>query len=229
MSICNDIIKRKKFKQFTYSERLKLEALLKIKNTKKAEIAELLKKTVRSINREIKKGLVELKNTDLSMRIEYSSQKAEQVSVRRASNKGKTIKLGKDHKLANHIENKIKNEKWSPAAIIGEIKEKGLIFDTQICVKTVYNYIDSNIFLGVSNKDLPVKKNKKKRKYKKVRLAYNNIKGRSIEERPKEIDLREEYGHWEMDCVIGKKNGGGNVLLVLTERVTRQEIVRKIP
>ncbi|MGL6064578.1 MAG: hypothetical protein ACRC0S_05800 [Fusobacteriaceae bacterium] len=32
-----------------------------------------------------------------------------------------------------------------------------------------------------------------------------------------------------MDCVIGKKSGGGNVLLVLTERVTRQEIVRKIP
>ncbi|MGL6065259.1 MAG: IS30-like element ISCth2 family transposase, partial [Fusobacteriaceae bacterium] len=137
MSIYNDIIKRKKFKQFTYSERLKLEALLKIKKTKKAEIAELLKKTVSSINREIKKGLVELKNTDLSMRLEYSSQKAEQVSVRRASNKGKTIKLGKDHKLANHIENKIKNEKWSPAAIIGEIKEKGLNFDTQICVKTV--------------------------------------------------------------------------------------------
>ncbi|MGL6064171.1 MAG: hypothetical protein ACRC0S_03725, partial [Fusobacteriaceae bacterium] len=41
MSICNDIIKRKKFKQFTYSERLKLEALLKIKKTKKVEIAEL--------------------------------------------------------------------------------------------------------------------------------------------------------------------------------------------
>ncbi|MGL6064577.1 MAG: hypothetical protein ACRC0S_05795 [Fusobacteriaceae bacterium] len=157
-----------------------------------------MKKTVRSINREIKKGLVELKNTDLSMRIEYSSQKAEQISVRRASNKGKTIKLGKDHKLAKHIENKIKNEKWSPVAILGEIKEKGLIFDTQICVKTVYNYIDSNIFIGISNKDLPVKKNKKKRKYRKVRLAYNNIKGTSIEERPKEVDLREEYdtGRW---------------------------------
>ncbi|MGL6065402.1 MAG: hypothetical protein ACRC0S_10020 [Fusobacteriaceae bacterium] len=32
-----------------------------------------------------------------------------------------------------------------------------------------------------------------------------------------------------MNCVIGKKNGKKNILLVLTELVTRQEIVRKIP
>lgn len=229
MSISNDIIKNKKFKQFTYSDRLKLEVLLKIKKMKKDEIAEILNKTVRSINREIKKGLVELLNSNLSTKIEYSSQKAEKVSRRLASNKGKSIKLGNDQKLAKHIEDKIKNHKWSPAAVIGEIEEKGLEFNTRICTKTLYNYIDRNIILGISNKDLPVKKNKKKRTYKKVRLAYNNIKGTSIEERPKEIDTRLEYGHWEMDCVIGKKNGSGNVLLVLTERSTRQEIIRKIP
>ena len=27
----------------------------------------------------------------------------------------------------------------------------------------------------------------------------------SIEERPKEIETREEFGHWEMDTVVGKQ------------------------
>lgn len=229
MSILNNTTEKRKFKQFTYIKRQQLEVMLKIKGHCKNEISKILGKTKRSINREILRGNVELMNSDLSMRIEYSADKAHQRAIKLASNKGKSIKLGKDHKLANHIENKIKKDKYSPEAVIGEIASKGLIFETTICAKTVYNYIDKGIFLKITNKDLPVKKNKKKRKYKKVRLAYNNLKGTSIEERPHHIDNREEYGHWEMDCVIGSKSGGGAVLLVLTERMTRQEIVRKIP
>jgi integrase core domain protein len=30
--------------------------------------------------------------------------------------------------------------------------------------------------------------------------------GKSIEERPETVDLREEFGHWEIDSVLGKKN-----------------------
>lgn len=89
MRISNNTTKNKKFKQFTYSDRLKLESLLKLKKIKKSEIAEILGKTVRSINREIKKGIVEQQNSDLSIRLEYSSQKAEKLSRRLASNKGK--------------------------------------------------------------------------------------------------------------------------------------------
>mgnify|MGYP000907111607 CR=1 FL=1 len=75
--------------------------------------------------------------------------------------------------------------------------------------------------------DLPLKKNGKKRKYKQVRkIALNNTKGRSIEERPPDIENREEYGHWEMDCVVGS---GKACLLVMTERKSRQELIYKMP
>ena len=77
-------------------------------------------------------------------------------------------------------------------------------FEESICYKTVYNYIDNDLFLNISNKDLPVKKNNKKRNYKKIRTAITNSKGTSISERPKYIEEREEYGHWEMDTVVGK-------------------------
>ena len=60
------------------------------------------------------------------------------------------------------------------------------------------------------------------------KVALNNQRGKSIEERPKEIKDRKSYGHWEMDTVVGGQGKGTNCLLVLSERMTREEIIRKI-
>jgi len=45
----------------------------------------------------------------------------------------------------------------------------------------------------------------------------------------KHIEKREEYEHWEMDCVVGRQGGGKAALLVLSERKTREEIIYKTP
>lgn len=87
--------------------------------------------------------------------------------------------------------------------------------------------IDRGDFHRLTNKDLPVKRNKSQRVYKKIgTVAKNNVKGRSIEQRPQWIHERKEAGHWEMDLVVGK---GTTCLQVLTERVTRKELIFKIP
>jgi len=52
----------------------------------------------------------------------------------RAANKGRTLKIGYNHNLRN--EKKIGEEKYSPDAVIGEIKVKGIGFNTPICTKT---------------------------------------------------------------------------------------------
>jgi IS30 family transposase len=102
-------------------------------------------------------------------------------------------------------------------------------FSVTVCVTTLYSYIDKGIFLKLSNKNLPVKKNKK-RNYKKVqRQQKRAAAGESIDKRPKEIDTREEFGNWEMDSVLGKRGKSKNTLLVLTERKTRNEIIFKLP
>jgi IS30 family transposase len=129
-----------------------------------------------------------------------------------------------------YIEKKIIEDKYSPDAVIGEIEKKGMKFEARICTKTLYNYIDlGDVFLNLTNKDLPVKKDGVKRGYKKVKIAHKNIKGTSVEERPEEVLKRESYGHWEMDCVVGKRVGKGTVLLVLSERSIREEIIIKMP
>ena len=87
----------------------------------------------------------------------------------------------------------------------GELKRDKSSFSVIICTKTVYNMIDRGDFCKITNKNLPIKRNKKHRKVKKIcKLAKNNITGRSIEERDSKINNREEIGHWEMDLVVGK-------------------------
>lgn len=50
-------------------------------------------------------------------------------------------------------------------------------------------------------------------------------KGTSIERRPQIVSTRSTFGHWELDSVIGKAKGTRQSLLVLTERMTRYEII----
>jgi IS30 family transposase len=229
MSQDNNTAKSRKYKHLTERERYKIEILLKEK-LKPFEIAQRMGKGTRTIEREKANGTMRLQNHDLTYRDEYCADVGQRIYEENARNKGSGLKIGKDYKLVKYIENKIIKEKFSPDAVIGEIEAKELKFETKISTKTLYNYIDrGDVFLNLTNKDLPVKKKGKKRDYKKVKIPHKNLKGTSIEERPPEVENREEYGNWEMDCVVGNREGGGAVLLVLSERSRREEIIIKMP
>ena len=217
--------KNRKGKHLNYEERIKIEALSKT-GMKSEKIAMVIGCSGRTIRRELAKGMTELLNSDLTIRKEYSADIGQQMHDYAATSKGPMLKIGNDYKLVNEIERLIIEEKMSPYAAAETIKNSG-DFKTTISYKTIYNYIDEGLFPNLSSKHLPVKKETKKRNYDKVRTAINNRKGISISQRSEEIESREEYGHWEMDTVVGKK-GTDTVLLVLTERQTRQEIIRKI-
>ena len=58
--------------------------------------------------------------------------------------------------------------------------------------------------------------------------ANNMVLGDFIEKRPEHIDDRIEFGHWEIDTVIGAKDKNEPVLLTLTERQTRFVLILKI-
>lgn len=228
----NHSTKPNKWKQISEKARYKIEGYFE-QGLKPAQIGKQLNWSKRTIEREHKLGMVEQKRMNPSFKkyeplyITEKMYKAD-VAQRRhdiqASNKGRGLKIGNDQKLANYIEGKIKTDRWSPDTIIGRIKEEGLQFKTSICTKTVYNYIDSGVFLEITNKDLWIKKNGKKRNYKKIRtVALNNKNGKSITERPKEADDRSEKGHWEIDLVVGRQ-GTKPVILTLVERKTRQSL-----
>jgi len=221
----NDNTIKRKWEQLREKDRYKIEALFQ-QELSSAEIGAALnpRRDRRTIDREIARGMTLQRNSDLTERCVYLADVGQRIHDENAACKGRGLKIGNDHKLAEHIENKIKNEKWSPDVVLGRIKAGGLQFSTSICTKTLYNYIDRGVFAGISNNNLWVKKDGVKRDYKKVRtVALNNKNGKSITERPKEADERAEPGHWEIDLVVGKQ-GTKPVILTLIDRNTRKSL-----
>ena len=212
------------FSHVTRSDRITIEAMLKAGSSRK-EIAEKIGVHVSTIYREEKRGRYIHTNSDLTEEERYSPDIADEKYRENLRAKGPDLKIGKDHKLADYIEDKIVNEDYSPGAVLGEIKQKGIQFDTTISKSTLYSYIDKDVFAGITNKDLPVKGTRRKKNKKVRKTQARKAAGDSIEKRPDEIQSREEFGHWEMDTVVGKKGESKHSLLVLTERKTREEII----
>lgn len=211
------------YKHLTFSDRLKIEAWQRV-GTSPRTMADELGVHISTIYRELKRGVYEHLNSDYTTETRYSPDIAEEKYQENLRAKGAGLKIGTDHEYAAYLEYKVSAEKYAPGAILGEIKRKGLTFGTTISKTTFYRYIENGVFLTITNKDLPVKRNKDKQKYDRVKPS-RAPRGKSIEKRPEEIGTRETFGHWEMDCVEGKK-GTRKTLLVLTERKTRREIIR---
>lgn len=224
-----DYIKKnieKKYQHLNYVEKTQIERWYNIEKKPCSEIAKLLNKSVRTIQREIKRGLVENLTTLLEIKYVYSADVSEQKYRYNMTAKGPNVKLDANYKLVEYIENGIKKEKKSPEILVAEIKRKKEEFGDIVCAKTIRNCIHKRI-LNLTEKDMIYKKEFKERN--KNKTHFDKVPAeKSIDFRPKEANDRSEYGHWEGDLVVGK-DGKGAALLTFTERMTREEIIFKIP
>lgn len=214
-------------KYFTERERYQLESLLKV-NTPVKEIAEILDKCKATIYNEIKRGTVALLNSDLTERTEYCADVGQRNAEYNATNKGRELKIGNDYEFVDYVTDLLLNKKYSPYAVLQQIKADNKNFKCSVCRNTLYNYIKMGLFMGVSMDSLPMpRKRQNKGNQPRSRVSLNNTVCQSIEDRDKEILKRNTYGHWEMDTVVSGRDGKG-VLLVFTERMTREEEIYKI-
>lgn len=213
------------YHRFTYTDRLKLEALYNAGIPTKV-IAAQIHKHISSIYREIKRGLYDHLTTEYLFVKRYSAYKAQSLADYNSTAKGTDLKIGNDWEYLACIESLIL-QGYSPAAALGHIRRSGVRFHTSICTTTLYKYIDIGLFQTVTNKNL-LRRGTMRRAYHKVKTPKRPPRGESIERRPPEISTRKEFGHWEMDSVVGKK-GKGQSLLVLTERKSRLDMIFKVP
>lgn len=223
----NGITKKGKWEQVTEKERYAIEALYRAKHSIR-EIAKQLGRDRRTIQREMRRDEVLQRDTLLAEKIVYCADAGQRVHEEYSTKKGRSVKIGHNYALAAYLEQKIVSEGYSPDAAMGELKRSDQAAIATICTKTVYNYIDMGLFAGITNANLPIKRHANPLRHRYIRkIALNNTKGRSIEERPTSIDTREEEGHWEMDCVVGKV-GTKACLLVMTERKHATELIYKM-
>ena len=114
-------------------------------------------------------------------------------------------------------------EQWSPEQIVGYCKKKGI---KMVSTERIYQFIrEDKIQGGNLYKHL---RHKLKHRKRPVSGSTIRIKDRiSIDQRPEKANNREEFGHFEMDLVVGKDNKGA--ILTITERVSRHFICRYLP
>lgn len=202
-----------KGKHITEQERILIEKWKK-EHKSNREIAKLLGKAPQTINNEIKRGTVDLSFHGGTK--EYSAEKAQNDynHLRLAVGRTDTWSVKKEEIIREHILNK-----YSPE-IISQLP------DMPSCV-TIYTWIYKGWITDISRKDLiyPRKQKRDKPNEKRPPRKANAL---SIEQRPQEINDRQEVGHFEIDLVILNKTRGQQ-LLTLTDRKTRYEIIRLIP
>ena len=216
----------RKGKHLNWNERILIDGFLRFRMTE-SDIARQLGRDRRTINREVERGQVKHLNSDLTTKLVYNADRAQDVHDENASAKGPRVKLMANSAAAEFIRHYILIKKWSPEVIAARMKQKQM--PDAVCAKTIYNYIDKGEIPGVSNETLLEKRMRgKKHKSLHRQSKRGTPLGRSIEDRPPEVADRVVFGHWEIDLVVGGKGMGSAALLTLIERKTRTLIIRKI-
>ena len=211
------ITEKSRRKGLNEKDRYTLEKCLK-RGDKITEISSLLRFHSKTIRREIQRGTVWLRDTHLRDYSCYKADYAQRIrddSVRKRGRKHKKVSAS----FVSHVCSRLRN-KYSPDAIVGEIRRDELFVDAEIvCTKTLYNWLCKGRIAGFKM-DKP---NKPKGSVRNRTVGFKNPTAKRITERPAEADKRES-GHWEMDTVVSGK-GGTACLLVLTERQSRAELM----
>jgi IS30 family transposase len=242
MSHVNDTTDNEKYKIEKTSryitERNRHEIALLYRNGHTSvQIAEELGFHRTSISREITRGLCPQLTGVISWKSNKSSKEtkiiydpilAQSKADALSHEKGRLFKIDNDKKFFDYVVEGLKVKGYSPEVIVGRARYEGIVFNDPSSVKTIYSWIYNGLIPGFTIEDLLYKKSKvaRAKRASKPKVAGNNIRGRSIEERTKAINERLEFGNWEGDLVVGS---GRAALFTLTERMTRQEIIFKIP
>ncbi len=180
------------------------------------KIAKYLGRAYNTIKDEVERGTVTLYNGKVKR---YKADQGKSVYLENREHSTRRYRVFETAPFLEYVVKQFKNEHWSLDAIFGYALHNELFKrEEMVCTKTLYNYVSLGL-LPIKNIDLP---EKLKRNTAKSQAAKNKKKlGRSIEERPESVELRNEFGHWEIDSVLGLKNENEPVVITLVERMTR--------
>lgn len=200
-------------KHITSEERHTIQCLLG-QSKKPAEIARILGRSKSTITREIQRN-----------RDQRSKQYRHELAHRKASSRkaSKPTKNGITGDMKAYIEARLA-EKLSPEQIVGEAKLKGIECVSYECI---YQYIwrdkkqGGKLYANLRNQS------KRYRKRGAAKDTRGQIRNKTpLEQRPKEVELRERLGDLEIDLVIAKGHKGA--LLTINDRTSGLLIMERL-
>lgn len=128
-----------------------------------------------------------------SQRDEYTTYSANFTAY-----KGSALKINSSHDLIKRLKVLVLYHKYALDTAHMHIINKGM--DTKVALGALYSYIRPHRFTLLPNQLIPGPRKPGRQRIRK-RLAHNNLKGRSIEERPP-INNSPEIVHHEMDTAV---------------------------
>lgn len=214
----------KKYKQLSIEERERVQLMLWQKQSVRV-IAKELGRSPSSISREINK------NRRSDGKRMYVPRAAHQRAVLRRSSRGER-KLVKYAHLRDYAIRCLKLG-WSPEQIAAKAEELGGV---SISHEAIYQYIYFQIHRGGNGYPKPgcidlrpfLARRKKRRVQKGMRSSYRIEKGPlpSIDDRPKEAELRMKVGHWEDDLIVSRESK--LALKTVNERVSGLVFIERV-
>jgi IS30 family transposase len=215
MDYPNYTTEHQKGKHLTYDNRMMIQIRLKDGWTP-YRMAKDIGCACNTVRNEIKRGQVTLYRGKV---IRYKASEGQAAYEKhRLNSRNCYSRLAKED-FIDYVVERFQKDGWSLDACHGRAVLSGQFTAEQtVSTKTLYNYVDLGL-IAVKNIDLPLKL----RLNPKTKHTHENKRklGRSIEERPQDVESREEFGHWEADLVIGQKSGEDKALLTLAERKSR--------
>lgn len=197
-----------------------------------SQIARELGRHPSTIQKELIRGRCEQITDPIRHKAElvYDWYYAQMMADNAAMSKGRPRKIEPGSELLARAEELVMisgAKKYSPYAALETAKQEGKL-PVSICTTTFYTYIHTSEY---NAKGIHLKRpNAECWKEEEVREAKNRPPELSIDNRPKKVVKRKEFGHWEGDLVCSPtKCGGSAAAFTLLERKTRKYIVIKIP
>ena len=187
------------------------------------KIAKELGRPFNTVKNELARGMVSLYGGTVSR---YKADEGAAVYREHRMECRRKYRCLETSRFLQYVTTHFEEDKWSLDDCAGYALSKGTFERKEtVCTKTLYRYVDLG-FLPIKNMDLPEKLHRNTKRHR----VHENKKelGKSIEERPKSVELREEFGHWEIDSVLGKKDENEPAVVVLTERKLRESIWLKV-
>ncbi|WP_461216034.1 IS30 family transposase [Lacticaseibacillus sp. GG6-2] len=224
-----NIMSHTKGHHLTAFERGKIAALHGEEKSNR-EIARILGICRQTVANKLNRGQIDQVKKVNGKRVYRTEYSAEAAHLRYKENRRRChrpLQLVQAADFIAHFTEHFKQDGWSPDAVVGRAKKKKLYRpEEMVCTTTLYNYIDAQL-LEIKNIDL-LEKTSHRIKHKANTQHKRLLTGRSIDERPKRVDSRREFGHFELDTVVGKRDGQESVIMTFIERKSRFQFMRLI-
>jgi IS30 family transposase len=188
-------------------------ASLHKRGIKKKEIADEIGVHKSTIGRELKRNATKSGKYNPEKAAMYANERKERFAFTRRFTK----------EIEQRIRDCLVEQQWSPEQIVGWCKKNNI---AMVSVERIYQFIRQDKENGGQLYKCTRHQLKHRKRF--VGKSGSRIKDRiSIEQRPEKVNNREEFGHFEMDLIVGKNHQGA--ILTLTERVTKFFMCQFLP